>query len=442
MDLTIEIQYEAQNYQEQIHNDRQRFKCVVIGRRGGKTEFALNELIEKAVNNPGLFWYIGPSYRQAKSIAWTRLKNLLEPAKQFWKFNEQELYAEEVNTKTRIELKGADNEESLLGVGLNGVVFDESAMIRPTVWTRVVRPMLADKKGWAVFISTPKGKNWFYDLFIKGTNNNDPDWKSYKYPTSINRYIDAAEIAEMKKDMPERLFMQEVMAEFLDDSIGVFRGLRSCLVGNLKMPEVGRFYVMGIDLAKTIDFTVITIVDSVTRELVFWDRFNQIDWREQKLKIQKWAALYNNALCVIDSTGVGDPIVEDLQHSGLSLYYDDNGKPGFKMTNVSKNQLIDNLSLAIEQRHITIPAKLNVLVDELQAFEYELLPSGNLRYGAPEGKHDDCVISLALAIWGMRNQLREAQVVQKAIDNSDPIDRQGFGERFHDYHEVYSQPGY
>ena len=441
MQLTIETNYEAQSYQDEIHDDNHRFKVINIGRRGGKTEFALNELIEKSINKPGLYWYIGPSYRQAKSIGWTRLKTLLQPALKFWKFNEQELYAEEIHTKTRIELKGADNEESLLGVGLNGVVFDESAMIRATVWPRIVRPMLADKQGWAIFISTPKGKNWFYDLFMKGMNQEEKDWKSYKYPTSINKYIDADEIAEMKKDMPERLFMQEVMAEFLDDSIGVFRGLKSCITGKLQMPVIGRFYVMGIDLAKTLDFTVLTIVDSITREVVFWDRFNNIDWKEQKFKIMEWATLYNNALCVIDSTGVGDPIVEDLQHSGLSVYFDKDGRPGFKFTNTSKNNLIDALSMAIEQRQITIPPKLDCLIDELQSFEYVLTPTGNIKYGAPEGKHDDCVISLALAVWGIRNQLKEAQIVSN-YQRNDEIDREGRGELVVPEYEQQNYRGY
>ncbi len=386
-------------------------------------------MIKKSIEKPGLYWYIAPSYRQAKSIAWTRLKTLLQPALEHWKFNEQELYVEETYLKTRIELKGADNEESLLGVGLNGVVFDESAMVRSTVWPRIVRPMLADRQGWAIFISTPKGKNWFYDLFmrgIEGSETYDKDWKSYKFPTSVNSYIEQSEINEMKNDMPERLFMQEVMAEFLSDSIGVFRGLKSCVVGKLQTPVPGRFYVVGVDLAKAVDFTVITILDSVTREVVFWDRFNQIDWREQKLRIQEWAAVYNNAMVVIDSTGVGDPIAEDLQQSGLSLYYDKNGNPGFKITSVTKGQLINNLILAIEQRQITIPPKLVVLIEELENFEYLLSESGNVKYQAPEGKHDDAVISLALAVWGIRNQLKEAQVLIKN-ENGYAFDRQGAG---------------
>ena len=403
---------------------------VDIGRRGGKTEFALNELIKEAIRIPGLYWYVGPSYKQAKSIAWVRLKNLLKPARDHWKFNENELYAENIHTGARIELKGADNEESLLGVGLKGVVMDESAMTKAIVWPRIIRPMLADAKGWAIFISTPKGMDWFYDLWMKGQDANEKDWISWKYDTSINKYIDQEEIDAMKADMPERLFLQEVMAEFLDDSSGVFRGLKSCLAGELKVAIPGRFYTLGVDLAKSYDFTVLTVMDTVTRELVYFDRFNEISWKEQKTRILDIARTYNNALCVIDSTGIGDPIVEDLETSGVSLFYGNDGKAGYQFTNKSKVKLINLLSIAIEQRLITIPKSLNVLIEELRVFEYTIGVAGAIKYQAPEGKHDDCVISLALAVWGMRHLLKEAQIVRADIMVDEEMrDRQGRGER-------------
>ena len=389
-----------------------------IGRRGGKTEFVLNELIKKAVTDHGLYWYIAPSYRQAKSIAWVRLKALLKPAKRFWKFNEQELYAEELNTGSRIELKGADNEESLLGVGLKGVVFDESAMIRSTVWPRIVRPMLADSQGWAIFISTPKGKNWFYDLFLMEKDN--PDWKSWTYPTSINQYIPITEIEQMKTDMPEMLFSQEVMAQFLDDATGVFKGLRQCTVGELQEPVTGRYYVMGVDLAKTYDFTVLTVMDSVTRQVVAWTRCQHVSWREQKLMIQDLAFKYNNAMCLIDGTGVGDPIVEDLQSANISI-------EGFKFNETTKRQMVDQLSIAIERRLITFP-NIEILLNELRSFEYIIGKTGKITYSAPAGKHDDCVISLGLAVWAIRHHLKEAQVVKRDEVLLSAQDKQGLGE--------------
>lgn len=430
--ITITIKYNPQKYQNEIHEDNHRYKVLNIGRRGGKTELVLNELIKKAVTEHGLYWYIAPSYRQAKSIAWVRLKALLKPAKRYWKFNEQELYAEEIQTGSRIELKGADNEESLLGVGLKGVVFDESAMIKAMVWPRIVRPMLADSQGWAIFISTPKGKNWFYDLFLMEKDN--PDWKSWTYPTSINQYIPITEIEQMKQDMPEMLYSQEVMANFLDDATGVFKGLRQCTVGSLQEPVEGRYYVMGVDLAKTYDFTVLTVMDSVTRAVVAHQRFQDVSWREQKLRIQDLAFKYNNALCLVDSTGVGDPICEDLMGSNISV-------EGYKFNETTKRQMVEQMSIAIERRLITFP-EIQILLDELRQFEYIIGKTGKITYSAPEGKHDDCVISLGLAVWALRHHLKEAQVVQRDEILYSAQDKQGLGEKVDPEEEEVAIGGY
>jgi hypothetical protein len=424
----ITIPFYPQNYQREILEDKSRFKVIIRGRRGGKTEEELQGMIMDAVTNPGRHWLVGPSYRQIKSIAWTRLKAILDVDKD-WIFNEQELYAhnpniiDEKGTPTRMELKGADKEDSLVGVALKSLRMDEAALIRGDVWSRVLRPMLADYRAPAYFYSTPRGRNWLYDLYMRGVNG-DAGWKSWRQPTSINTYITAEEISESKRDMSEMLFAQEFMAEFLSDDTGVFKRIRQCIVGKYKAAVPGRFYVMGVDLAKTVDFTVLTVVDSVTREVVAWERFQDLSWSVQKLRIQELAARYNNALCVIDSTGVGDPIVEDLQRCGLSLWYDGD-KPGFRFSNSSKSNLINNLAIAIEQRRITFPDE-PILIDELMSFEYAITDGGKITYSAPDGKHDDTVISLALAIWPLKSQLAEAAVVQRMMVEEG--DRQGHGE--------------
>lgn len=427
---TISLSYAPQLYQYEIHTDKTRFKVIVRGRRGGKTEEEIEGAVMDAVTDPGRHWIVGPSYKQIKSIVWTRLKAVLAVDRD-WIFNEQELYAhnpnilDESGTPTRIELKGADKEDSLVGVALKSLRIDEAALVKNNVWSLVLRPMLADYKAPAYFYSTPRGKNWFYDLYMRGQSG-DVDWKSWRQPTSINKYIDASEIAEMKKDMTELMFSQEVMAEFLSEETGVFKKIRQCIVGNYKEAVAGRFYVIGVDLAKTVDFTVLTVMDSVTREVVAWDRFHDLSWGVQKIKIQELAGRYNNALCIIDSTGLGDPIVEDLQRAGLSIWYDGE-KPGFKFTNESKTRLVQNLAICLEQRRITFPAE-SILIDELNAYEYQLTDGGKITYNAPDGKHDDAVISLALACWALKSQMTEAQVFLRREIEWDG-DRQGKGEK-------------
>lgn len=410
----IVLPYNPQDYQREIHNSPARYRVVCIGRRGGKTEFLINEVIRGAIKNPGTWWIVAPSYRQVKAIVWQRLKAILRVDPR-WIYNEQELSAMHPIINTRIELRGADNEDSLRGVGLKGVGLDEAAMIRANVWPEIIRPMLADSKGKAIFISTPKGRNWFFDLFSQNGN----DWARWQFPTTINKYIDRDEIEQMRLDMSERIFKQEVMAEFLDDETGVFRRVRTCVAGEFKDPVRGQFYVMGVDLAKSEDFTVLTVIDATTREVVAHERFNDIMWSEQKLRIQALARRYNNAMCFVDATGIGDPIVEDLQSAGVSV-------DPFKFTNTSKYDLISNLTLALEQRLITFP-RVEVLIDELLQYEYSISDGGRIKYSAPVGKHDDCVISLALAVWGIRSQLRSAQVVKDTIEYQFESDKQGRG---------------
>lgn len=433
----ITIDYFPQSYQQTIHSSNKRYRVLCIGRRGGKTEMALNELIKAATTVPGLYWYVAPFYNQAKTIAWVRLKDLLAPLKDYVKFNEQELYAEFLPTNSRIALIGADNETRLLGVGIKGVVLDECALLKETVWTRIIRPMLADTRGWAMFISTPRGRNWFYDIFCR----DHKDWQSWNYPTSVNEYIAKEEIDEAKKDLPKRLFSQEFEAAFLDEDTGVFKGIRQIIGGEPQDAILGRDYVTGIDLAKTYDFTVLCTIDRITREVVALERFQDVKWVQQQLQIQEHSFRYNNSFCIIDSTGVGDPIVESLSSSNISMFYEDS-KPGFKITSASKAPLIQNLVIAIEQRLIRIPKEFDVLIKELQAYEYQITKNGNITYNAPEGKHDDCVIALALAVWAIRHELRSAQVV-KRDHVAYTEDRQGYGERaLPDYDEENIQGGY
>jgi len=155
--------------------------------------------------------------------------------------------------------------------------------------------------------------------------------------------------------------------------------------------KFGHSYILGVDIGKVEDFTVLTVLDRETGEVVYWDRFNKIDYPFQKARITSIAQRYH-ARIIIDSTAVGAPIKEDLERAGN--YVDD-----FKFSNKSKKELVEKLSIMIEQGKIRIPNN-RVLIDELESFGYRLTESGNVIYSAPEGQHDDCVYSLGLAVWG------------------------------------------
>jgi hypothetical protein len=213
--------YGPHPHQKEIIEDKHRYKVVVCGRRFGKTSFAINELLYNALNKDGsVYWYVGPTYRQAKMIAWRMLEDILLtlPPELVLKKNEQELVLT-LGNGSRIEIKGADNEDSLRGVALDGVVMDEYAFMKSRVFTKIIRPALADRKGWMIFIGTPYGYNHFYELYLKGQGN-DHEWKSWRFRSLDNPFIDPVEIESARSESSPEVFAQEWEADFR-----MFKGL-------------------------------------------------------------------------------------------------------------------------------------------------------------------------------------------------------------------------
>lgn len=199
--------------QENIAQDTHRFRVVVAGRRFGKTHLSIRELCYHAKDPDQEVWYVAPTYRQAKQIVWRKLKNKLQDLRWTLKVNESELTITLKNNST-IALKGADNADSLRGVGLNFLVLDEFADIDPEAWYEVLRPTLADREGKALFIGTPKGMgNWAHDLYMMPTDNAQ-QWSSYQYTTVDGGNVKPEEIEAAKRDLDERTFRQEFMATF------------------------------------------------------------------------------------------------------------------------------------------------------------------------------------------------------------------------------------
>lgn len=198
--------------QAQVANDPHRFRVVVAGRRFGKTHLSIRELARYARDPYKEVWYIAPTYKMARQIVWRKLKDRLAVLKWIKKTNETELSIQLINGST-ICLRGADNPDSLRGVGLDFVVLDEFADISPDAWYEVIRPALSDKQGSALFIGTPKGKsNWSYDLFCLKEDN--PDWTSFQYTTIDGGNVKPEEIESAKRDLDERTFRQEYLATF------------------------------------------------------------------------------------------------------------------------------------------------------------------------------------------------------------------------------------
>jgi len=198
----------------------QRFKVVVAGRRFGKTHLSIRCLCEYARIPDREIWYVAPTYRQAKMITWKKLKNKLIDLKWASKINETELSIGLKNGST-ISLKGADNYDSLRGIGLDYLVIDEFADIPPEAWFETLRPTLSDKQGGALFIGTPKGLNWAHDLF-KASTDYPLEWASFQYTTIEGGNVKPEEIEAARRTLDIRTFKQEYEASFETFSGRVF----------------------------------------------------------------------------------------------------------------------------------------------------------------------------------------------------------------------------
>lgn len=199
--------------QKIIAEDPHRFRVVIAGRRFGKTFLSIRELCYHAKEPHREVWYVAPTYKMARQIVWRKLKNRLDDLNWLRKTNETELRLELVNGSV-ISLKGADNYDSLRGVGLDFIVIDEFADIAPDAWYETLRPTLSDKQGKALFIGTPKGiGNWAYTIYQQCQD--DPDhWQSFTYTTLEGGRVPPEEIESARRDLDERTFRQEYMATF------------------------------------------------------------------------------------------------------------------------------------------------------------------------------------------------------------------------------------
>ncbi len=342
-------------------------------------------VIETAIGG-GAAWWIMPSYTMSSDV-WRALKTTLSGV---WTEKNEQQHLIVLPGGGAIRVRSGDDPDSLRGASLDLAVLDEAAFLREQVWTAALRPALSDRRGRAIFLSTPKGiGSWFYRVFNFGLDSTRPDWQSWQFPTSANPRIAAEEIEAARNDLPDRIFRAEYLAEFLDDSGGVFRNVLASATAPLDtFPLAGHRYVFGIDWGR-LDFTCAVAIDATESRMVAIDRFNTIGWALQRGRLAVLAERWQPETIWAEENSIGGPNVEALQAEGLPVY-------GFVTTPASKDDMITALALALERGKLTILPD-PVLLHELQTYSQTRLPSGRFRYGAPQGGHDDTVIALALA---------------------------------------------
>ena len=365
-------------------------------RRARKTSTALEKVALEAFNphlKNKVYWVVFPTYAEAKDAVWKDPNMLFRviPKELVARQNEVELTLY-LHGGSVICLKGADHPDTLRGSGPYGVVLDEFATMKYEAWG-IIEPVLRANGGWAWFIGTPKGKNHLYDLYNKGQGNNS-EWKSWLLKASTSGIVSPEQLQEARLSMRQDLYNQEWECEFLEGAAQVFRGVRGVMDAKPQKPLEGHLYVMGVDLTKVKDYTALAVYDRSTNCQVYQDRFQTIEWPFQKAKIKEIAQHFNHALIMLDATGLGDPIADDLIRAGVAV------EP-VKITEQTKKDLIEKLSIWIEQKKFKM-LNLEESRFEFDNFSYEVGPTGKIRYGAPEGYHDDIVIAHALAVWSLQ----------------------------------------
>src|SRR5262245_33422508 len=383
--------------QQEMTETARRFNVAACGRQMGKTTLGVDRITRAATAGVPCAWF-APSYKYLDEV-WRSLRTVLEP-----------MVATKSEQQHRLDLRGGgvveawslDDPDAGRGRRYGLIVIDEAAIVRDleTVWQASLRPTLSVLGGGAWFLSTPKGLNYFSTLYQLGQDPLEAEWMSWQMPSSASPFITAQEIEAARRSLPERVFEQEYLAHFLQlAGAGVFRNVRVVARLQPARPEPGHVYVFGVDWGRTEDFTAISVFDATLQEQVLIDRFNRIDYEFQTERLQRLAAAYRPRQILAEANAMGMPIIERLQR-GYALL-DGTRRPAlpvtpFVTTNATKAALVIDLSVVIEDGALTLIDD-QVQTGELLAFESQVLPSGLLRYGAPEGAHDDTVVALALA---------------------------------------------
>lgn len=405
------IQLETNNYdkQQSIFDSKARYKIVAKGRRFGLTTGAANNLIEDALRDryQSALWVDTVNSNIERYVERLFLPHLNKLPHHLWSWRKQ---LKILNIKNAyIDFRSADRPENIEGFGYHRVFLNEAGIILkdPYLWNNAIRPMLWDYNAPALIGGTPKGRGVFYELALRGQDRSQTQYEFFQFSSFDNPYLNLEELKGEMKDLPDRVVQQEIYAQFLEDTGVVFRGVLDICTATPLPPMRNHLYVIGLDLAKVEDYTVMAIYDRASNAQVYQDRFNKLEWPYQKEKIKHYAKYYNNALVTIDATGIGDPIADDLLRDGV-------GVEPIKFTNEAKKQLIEKLSVYIEQKRIRM-LRIPESIQEFNSFTYDISTSGKIRYSAPQGFHDDIVMAHALAVWSLQPLYISPKPVEKTV---------------------------
>jgi hypothetical protein len=382
--------YKPHEKQKEIHNsiinESYKYYILNIGRQFGKTMLGINQMLYWAINHKGcnIAW-VTPIYKQSKKV-FDEMEKVTKTSGLF-EYNRSDLTITGFNSQ--IQFFSGERPDNIRGNTFDYLIVDEMAFTRPELWSEVLSATVLVKGKKVIFISTPKGKNHFYQLSLQP--NYDNRYKYFHYSSYDNPMIDAEDLEERKRSLPKHIFEQEYLAKFIDNASGLFKNVDSCVI---KTAERTQKLFGGLDIGRADDYTVLTILNK-NYQMIYVQRWRQQEWSkiidEVATKIREY-----NAEIFVEVNNQGDVFFEMLQNK---VY---NNVQPYVTTTATKPIMIEDLAVHFENKDIGILNE-NWLVDELNAFTYIYNEkTRRVQYGAPQGVHDDGVMSLALAVQSIK----------------------------------------
>jgi hypothetical protein len=390
--------------QARILREMRRFNVLDCGRRWGKTD--LGEIV---IHQPLLAGYpvgwFAPTYKFLDE-AWTEISRVYAPVIKSSNKTEKRI---ELITGGILEGWTLDKEGAARGRKYKRIIIDEAARVKNLVdiFNYDIRPTLIDLEGDGFFLSTPKGLNDFF-LLWEGVPDK-PDWMRWQMPTRENPTLPLSEVEAMYTAIPERVSRQELDAEFLADG-SFFQNVDACCVieqPDLPTQHAGHRVVAGLDWALSEDFTRLTFFCVDCARVVDWWGGNRMDYTMQREFIKDRMNTWGNPSLLPERNSIGTPNIEMMIQDGMNIAHGPDGAPGFNTTASTKSPLIMALALGLDKKELKAPKEY---AGELRSYEVEITTT-NPKFSAPDGQHDDRVISLALAWWQVARGLDPTKLV-------------------------------
>jgi len=373
--------------QKEVIEDGGKKKVLACGRRWGKTTLCAYEAAKTLLAPNAIVWVVAPSYELTKRVydeAAKFLAKIFPPQEGEFVARTRPTPNITTNWGSKLECKSTDNPISLLGGEVDLMIVDEAAVMDDRIYRQYVLPVTHDRDADIFLISTPRGKNWF---FYEWQNNGGYQFKSWDRPS-----FPAEEKDRIFNENPKEIVKQEYEGKFVDAASSVFSSdhTQNCMKEFEHSVKSENHYTIGIDLAMHHDYFADAVYCHETQSIVHVEK-KTLDWTGQKERIRELHARYNWGKVIVDTTGVGSPIYNELFNEGLFV-------EDYHFTNITKRRIIDKLKSRIEQEQVTIQESQD-LYDEMTSFTVTITDAGNASYAAPKGLHDDMVDAVALAMW-------------------------------------------